>query len=93
MRSKIARLFEEAGPREARDALEMSPEHFPEMAMIASYQNRENWPDELMRSDTMGAMLARIKWEKEGPLKSEAVKLDLLEQMEEQSLRSLIESL
>ncbi|EGF32788.1 hypothetical protein IMCC9480_1916 [Oxalobacteraceae bacterium IMCC9480] len=46
-----------------------------------------------MWSDSMGAMLARINWEKEGPLKSAALKLDLLDQMEEQSLQSLIESL
>jgi hypothetical protein len=93
MRSKIVRLFEEAGPREAHDALEMSEEHFPEMALIARNQMQKDWPDALMDSDTMGAMLARIKWAKEGPLTSEAVKMDLLEQMEEQSLRSLIESL
>ncbi|GAA4031992.1 hypothetical protein [Actimicrobium antarcticum] len=93
MESKVAKLFQEAGPVGARQALEMSEEHFPEMALIARNQSAKAWPEALMWSDSMQAMLSRIQWSKEGPLKSEALKLDLLDQMEEQSLQSLIESL
>lgn len=93
MESKVSKLFEEAGPEDARQAMEMSEEYSPETALIARNLPVKAWPEALMWSDSMGAMLARINWEKEGPLKSAALKLDLLDQMEEQSLQSLIESL
>lgn len=93
MEDKILALFQQAGPEEARSAMEMSEESFPELATIAQHSNREHWPDALMMSDTMGMALGMIDWDKEGPVRTEVQLREIREQLQEQTLRSLIESL
>ena len=52
----LQRLIQ-ADPREARDAMEMSQEHLPEIYPIARNQPQSQWPQALMNSDSMHSLL------------------------------------
>jgi hypothetical protein len=48
-----------ADPKEARAAMEMSPEHLPEPYLIAQNQFPREWATALMNSDSMHSLLSR----------------------------------
>lgn len=53
------RRLVDADPREAREALEMSQEHFPEICLTAQYEPRSNWAQAVMNSDSMHSLISR----------------------------------
>jgi hypothetical protein len=67
-------------PQEARETLEMSQEHAPELFLIAQNQPQELWATSLMNSDSMLSLM---------PLSPSLVKT----MMEQADLRSLLEML
>jgi hypothetical protein len=49
----------EADLQAAREAMEMSQEHLPEIYLIAQNQFPREWATALMNSDSMGSLLSR----------------------------------
>ena len=88
---KIADLCAQE-PDQGRAALEMSDEQFPEMALIAKTRLPREWPQALMQSDSMDAVISKIQWSKEGPMPLQDQR-EMTELLQDQSLASLIESL
>lgn len=46
-------------PVQARQALEMSQEHLPEMHLISQSQPEQAWPQSVMNSDSMHSLMYR----------------------------------
>lgn len=46
-------------PVEARQALEMSQEHLPEMYLISQSRTEREWPQSVMSSDSMHSLMYR----------------------------------
>jgi hypothetical protein len=69
------RRLVDANPREAREALEMSQEHAPEMYLIAQYEPQSNWAEAVMNSDSMHSLMVRER----PPQEMEALMQALLE--------------
>lgn len=67
LEAKLAELVE-ADPRAAKQALEMSQEGAPELWAIAEQYPRSQWASALVRSDSMGRLLAAVQWEQPGTL-------------------------
>ncbi len=53
-------------PKRARAAMEMSPEHLPELYLIGLDQPRTLWGISLTNSDSMGSLLSRLDWTQPG---------------------------
>lgn len=92
LKMKLQTLLEEAGPEEARRAMEMSEEYLPEMAVIARTVPLKAWAQAIMMSDTMDAAIGQIQWSKEGPM-SLLAEMELREALQEQTIISLLEYL
>lgn len=88
---KLRRLVAEAGEDAAR-ALEMSPEHLPELLAIQQREPQSNWAVAILNSDLMMAQLGKINWSKENSLTS-IHQAEIREQLQEQTLQSLLETL
>ena len=52
------RRLVDADPKAAREALEMSQEHAPELYLIGQYQPPSNWAQAVMSSDSMHSLMA-----------------------------------
>ena len=70
----------EADHKAAREALEMSQEHAPELYLIAQNQLPSQWAQSLMSSDSMQSLLSR------SPSQAKAL-------LEQSDLQSLLEQL
>lgn len=55
------RRLVDADPKAAREALEMSQEHAPELYLIAQYQPPSNWAQAVMSSDSMHSLMAQAR--------------------------------
>jgi hypothetical protein len=75
-----------ADPKAAREALEMSQEHAPELYLIAQYQPAKYWGEAVMSSDSMHSLIARDR----SPKEQEELMQSLLET---EDLQSLLERL
>ena len=78
-------------PEQARAAMEMSPEHLPEMYLIGLEQPRAQWGISLTNSDSMGSLLSRLDWTQPGQLTIPSG--DDLEIHPQRVLQSLLEQL
>ncbi len=94
MADKVAKLFAAAGD-DARNALEMSAEHMPELWAIRQGEPEASWPAALMLSDAMVRLLGHIDWQQEasGDLPNPASAQEIRDELEEQSLWHLVEHL
>ena len=91
MAQKVVDLFAQEQDQ-GRAALEMSEEHLPEMALIARTRLAREWPQALMQSDSMDAVMSKIRWDQEGP--TTAIRQRQIQEiLQDQSLASLIERL
>lgn len=94
MAEKVAQLFAAAGS-DAANVLEMSIERMPEMWTIRDDEPEHDWPVAVMRSDAMERLLAHIDWAQEasGMLPCLSPPEEIREELEEQTLRQLVEYL
>jgi hypothetical protein len=76
------RRLVDADPKAAREALEMSQEHAPELYLIAQYQPAKYWADAVMNSDSMHSLMARPR----SPQEQAELMQSLLEMDDLQSL-------
>lgn len=93
MLDKVVKLFDACSYQEAKDILEMSVEHLPELITIPINFDRKYWPIALMNSDTMSMSLNQIQWEKELALTDEDEIRYLMDELEAQTLLSFVEYL
>lgn len=89
---KVRKLFKEAGEARAQQAMEMSPEHLPELYAISQQAMPMELPQQLMASDTMMAALNQINWAEEASSKP-LNNLQAGNLLQEQTLESLLEAL
>ena len=75
----------EADHQAAREALEMSQEHLPELWLIAQNQPSRQWGQSLTSSDSMHSLISQIDWSQPGSLHDQ--------QALPQDLQSLLEQL
>ena len=80
---KLQSLIDQDGQR-AREAMEMSQEHAPELSLISQEQPPTRWGTSLTNSDSMHSLVSHLDWSKPG-------KVQPLPQQD--SLRSLLEQL
>lgn len=80
--SKLQNLIDHS-KTEAKDALEMSIEHLPEMYQIAKDRFPKEWAVSMVYSDTMHNLISRIDWTKAGQVI----------ELEEQSLQKILEQM
>ena len=73
-----------ADPKAAQNAMEASPEHAPEMHLIAQSSFPSEFPQAILNSDSMHSLVSHLDWSKPG-------KVQPLPQQD--SLRSLLEQL
>lgn len=78
-------------PEQARAAMEMSPEHLPEVYLIGLDQPRTLWGVSLTNSDSMGILLSRLDWTQAGQIA--ILSGDALETHPQRDLQSLLEHL
>ena len=60
----------EADHKAAREALEMSQEHAPELSLISQEQPPTRWGTSLTNSESMHSLLSRLDWTKPGKVQS-----------------------
>ena len=80
---KLQNLIDQDG-QSAKEAMEMSQEHAPELYLISQEQPPTRWGTSLTNSDSMHSLLSHLDWSKPG-------KVQPLPQQD--SLRSLLEQL
>ena len=92
MENKLLTLVDRQTEEQVLSLLEMSAEHLPELYAMAQEQpSQESIAELIMTSDTMGALIRKIQWDKEpGKQKSQ---LQLERRYKSQSLHSLLERL
>ena len=66
---KLQSLIDQDGQR-AREAMEMSQEHAPELSLISQEQPPTRWGTSLTNSDSMHSLLSRLDWTKPGKVQS-----------------------
>lgn len=93
MLDKVVKLLDACSYQEAKDILEKSIEHLPELFTIPINYDRKYWSIGLMNSDTMSMSLNQIQWEKEFALTDEDEIRYFMDELEEQTLLSFIEKL
>lgn len=98
--SKIARLLnvqdllaEQGEGSPTKEILQMSQEHLPEIYSIAEYEDRMNWADAILNSDTMGALTRNIIWSLETTEIQVNQQKAIEEAMDEECLMSFLEQL
>lgn len=91
MTDKVDKLFREAGEARAQQAMEMSPEHLPELYAISRQAMPQELPQLLMASDTMMAALNQINWAEEASSPMNSLQAGNL--LQGQTLESLLEAL
>lgn len=78
-------------PEQARAAMEMSPEHLPEVYLIGLEQPQTQWGISLANSDSMDSLMSRIDWTQPGQVATPSG--DELEIHPQRDLQSLLEHL
>jgi hypothetical protein len=76
------RQLVDADPKAAREALEMSQEHAPELYLIAQYQPAKYWAEAVMNSDSLQILMGRPR----SPQEQAELMQSLLEMDDLQSL-------
>ena len=66
---KLQSLIDQDGQR-AREAMEMSQEHAPELSLISQEQPPTRWGTSLTNSESMHSLLSRLDWTKPGKVQS-----------------------
>ena len=66
---KLQSLIDQDGQR-AKEAMEMSQEHAPELSLISQEQPPTRWGTSLTNSESMHSLLSRLDWTKPGKVQS-----------------------
>lgn len=85
MEKKFRKLIQ-ADPKEAQAAMEMSPDHAPELWEIAARDPMMDWPTQLAKSEAILNLLRLIDWNLEnqpGPRPTPPEPISLREILEE----------
>ncbi|MEJ8821560.1 hypothetical protein WKW80_05860 [Variovorax humicola] len=66
---KVQRLLDGVGPAKARQAMEMSTEHAPNLMAISQESEPRHWGMQIASSDSAESLFNRIDWDRPGILR------------------------